>query len=78
MNTVTLEGNKERPDNYCPECGGQGLVVVGENRVTQDMAIDAGDRSLEGAFHSYAYDTCPTCEGRGEVNGIEIWDQKQY
>ena len=44
--------NEEKP---CSSCGGAGQEVVGENRVTLDMAIDAGDRSLEGQFHSYAY-----------------------
>lgn len=49
----------------CPDCQGEGKVVVGEYRVTHDMAIDAGDRSLEGAFHSYEYAPCDKCEGAG-------------
>lgn len=49
----------------CAECGGGGQRITGEYFVTQDMAIDACDRSLEGMHHSYAYDVCLACEGTG-------------
>lgn len=51
----------------CAACGGSGQMVVGEYRVTRDMAIDAGDRSMEGAFYDYAYGECDACEGTGYV-----------
>ena len=51
----------------CQECGGSGQVVVGEHRVTRDMAIDAGERQLEGSFHSYAYGPCESCGGSGQI-----------
>ena len=51
----------------CPQCGGSGQEVVGENRVTQDMAIDAGEPSMAGAFHSWEYCACGLCEGSGWV-----------
>ena len=50
----------------CETCQGTGTVTIGEHRVTRDMAIDAGDRSLEGALHSYAYADCQNCDGHGE------------
>ena len=49
----------------CPQCQGEGKVVIGEHRVTREMAIDAGDRSMEGAFHSYKYAPCEACDGEG-------------
>lgn len=41
----------------CPTCGG-----AGQMQVTRDMAIDAGDRSMEGYLTA-----CPTCEGSGTL-----------
>jgi len=29
------------------------------------MAIDAGDRSMEGMFHSHEYAPCGACDGEG-------------
>jgi len=49
----------------CQSCGGSGQVVVGEHHVTQDMAIDAGDRSMEGAHHSFEWGECEDCQGSG-------------
>ena len=49
----------------CKNCNGEGQEIIGENRVTLDMAIDAGDRSMEGMFHSYAYGVCSECGGIG-------------
>jgi len=49
----------------CKNCGGQGREVIGEYLVTLDMAIDAGDRSLEGSHFDYEYGMCPVCEGTG-------------
>ena len=59
----------------CSTCGGSGEVIIGENQVTREMAIDAGDRSLEGSFHSSTYGKCPDCAG----GFIELWPiQKDY
>ena len=57
---------KEETENkICPECGGEGKEIAGENLVSMDMAIDACDRSLEGTHHSYEYRYCPACNGTG-------------
>ena len=55
----------QKETKICEECGGAGKVIVGENIVTLDMAIDAGDRSMEGMHHSWEYEECPKCEGTG-------------
>ena len=55
----------------CPECGGTGSVIVGTDYVTLDMAIDAGDRELEGTFFGYRYGACPLCQGGGLVEKVE-------
>jgi len=52
----------------CPECGGSGEVIIGENLVTEDMASDAGCPEMSGSFHSYVYAVCPLCDGSGKVN----------
>lgn len=57
-----VAGRREEP---CGACGGEGEEVIGENYVTRDMAIDAGDRSMEGAFYSYVYAPCSECHGSG-------------
>ena len=49
----------------CPNCGGEGREIIGENYVTLDMAIDAGDRDMAGMFHSYEYGECNVCNGTG-------------
>lgn len=54
----------------CPYCNGARVVVVGENLVSLDMAIDAGDRSLAGMHHSWVEDDCPRCEGHGAVQQV--------
>jgi RecJ-like exonuclease len=56
-----------REKNVCKSCDGRGAVVVGTNYVTLDMAIDAGDRSLEGGFHSDVMDPCDVCSGTGFI-----------
>jgi len=49
--------------NYvCDNCD-QGRVMIGEHTVTRDMAIDAGDRSLEGSHYCYEYEECQCCNG---------------
>ena len=45
----------------CRECGGAGQFVIGENRVSHDMALDAGEPAMEGMFHSYEYAPCESC-----------------
>jgi hypothetical protein len=44
----------------CPQCGGTG--IIGE--VSREMAIDGGDRSLEGQIIE-----CDVCRGGGFVSG---------
>ena len=56
---------EEVEKELCPDCQGEGKVVIGEHRVTLDMAIDAGDRSMEGTFHSFEYAPCGACDGEG-------------
>lgn len=54
-----------RSNGVCRSCNGSGQEIVGENRVTKDMAIDAGDMSMEGSHHSFVYDRCSECYGTG-------------
>jgi hypothetical protein len=49
----------------CPECEGEGKIPIGDHFVTHEMAIDAGDRSLEGQYYKTEYGTCPKCGGNG-------------
>lgn len=49
----------------CEACQGSGTEIVGENRVTADMASDAGEPSMAGMFHSYEYAACSECGGSG-------------
>lgn len=55
----------------CVDCGGAGgeEIIVGENIVSMDMAIDACDRSLAGQHHSYVTDylQCERCSGSGRI-----------
>jgi len=52
----------------CSECGGSCVVVVGEHYVTADMASDAGDPSMTGAFYGYEFGPCDRCDGAGRVH----------
>jgi len=56
---------QETPEPQCEVCGGSGQRIIGEHYVSRDMAIDAGDRSMEGSFHSYEYGPCDVCDGAG-------------
>lgn len=51
----------------CPDCHGEGQLIVGENFITHEMALDAGEPQMEGMHHSYVYDKCPRCEGGGLI-----------
>ncbi len=56
----------------CPECDGSGVVQSGGGTmyVTHDMAIDAGDRSLEGqVYHHQEPDVhqCQWCAERDDI-----------
>lgn len=58
----------------CQMCGGDGRLASREpvyRKVTRDMAIDAGDRSMEGTMvqsgYEDCYEQCPNCKGTGEV-----------
>jgi hypothetical protein len=44
---------------------------MGEHLVTRDMAMDAGDPSLEGRHHSFEYAPCEACDGTGAVGRDE-------
>lgn len=50
----------------CETCQGEGKIPIGEHFVTLEMAIDAGDRSMAGAHHSYEYGECENCQGTGQ------------
>jgi DnaJ-class molecular chaperone len=50
----------------CEACEGSGRVPVGEHFVTREMAIDAGDRAMEGMSMGIEYGPCPECSGTGE------------
>lgn len=60
-----MENNKK-----CKSCNGAGIIVVGENLVTRDMAIDAGYPEMEGTHHSWAEEPCVECEGTGIIQII--------
>lgn len=51
----------------CASCEGAGVICVGEytERVSREMAMDAGMPDLEGAPFStqYIWDQCPCCMG---------------
>jgi hypothetical protein len=68
-NTLTEKMEKIRKDEktICPNCNGECQEIAGENLVSMDMAIDAGDISLEGTHHSYEYKVCEICEGTGKI-----------
>jgi DnaJ-class molecular chaperone len=51
----------------CQQCDGTGQVIIGENKISRDMATDAGAPQLEGQFHSYVYGVCPVCDGSGRI-----------
>lgn len=59
-------------DKICLNCAGSGQEVIGENRVSMDMAIDAGDASLAGQFHSYEYQECYVCQGVGIIDDTQV------
>lgn len=57
----------------CDECSGEGWVRVERfETISHEMAIDAGDRSLEGQTVHWGYEAehCPKCHGSG---AIELW-----
>ena len=51
----------------CPDCWGEGKIEIGERRVTREMALDAGDPSMEGARMGMEYETCRLCYGTGVI-----------
>jgi hypothetical protein len=49
----------------CPQCDGGGVIVEGTGYteyVSRDMAIDAGDRSLEGSVYRHKDPEVYQCE----------------
>lgn len=59
-----------RPEKaVCDECGGEGRVRVGERLVSREMALDAGDPTLEGSHYEDEYVECAKCVGAR-------WNQK--
>jgi hypothetical protein len=49
----------------CPQCDGSGTIVDGigyTEYVSRDMAIDAGDRSLEGSVYRHKEPEIYECE----------------
>ena len=56
----------------CPVCEGDGRIAIGENFVSHDMAIDAGEPSMEGRSMGIEYAKCEACYGKGWLfRGIE-------
>ncbi len=59
----------------CPNCDGSGCIarqVSSRQYVTRDMAIDAGDESLEGSLYSedeWEQEQCQWCD---EVKALEL------
>jgi DnaJ-class molecular chaperone len=53
----------------CPNCGGTGAINhQPEQRVSREMAQDAGDLALEGSIYTEeSWDACDICGGSGEV-----------
>jgi hypothetical protein len=57
----------------CPNCDGSGVKLVrkgGREYVTRDMALDAGDRDLEGTVYrdiQEDYEPCQWCDERAKV-----------
>ena len=50
----------------CPNCQGQGRMLMGVNYVSRDMATDAGEPAMEGMpMEDWA--ACPYCGGGGVV-----------
>jgi len=49
----------------CDDCDSSGQVPYGDYLITRDMAIEAGDLSLEGMSAGIKYGPCPTCNGDG-------------
>ena len=66
----------EKLEEICNCCGGEGKEIAGENLVSMDMAIDAGERGLEGTHHSYEYKDCRVCEGvsKNKINNQALQD----
>jgi len=58
--------------SQCPACKGDGRVPIGEHFVTRDMAIDAGEREMEGMSMGVEYGDCRECGGTGQAPPIEI------
>lgn len=46
----------------CENCQ-EGAVILGEQLVSRDMAIDAGDPALEGESFGVEWGQCPCCYG---------------
>jgi len=66
------------PDNNkipCPQCQGEGKIPMGDYHVTREMAIDAGDPSLEGTLYGHEYERCRSCDGDGFVERIDNYEQ---
>ena len=55
----------------CLVCGTAGKVEIGRYAVTHEMAIDAGDRELEGQDYGPVMDICPECGGCGQIETEE-------
>lgn len=60
-----------RPPKPCPDCEGGGAVALGVHYVSREMAVDAGDPSMEGQVAEVEYEPCPRCRGTGELQEEE-------
>lgn len=63
---MTPEAEQGQNAMPCPSCGGEGGMYI-----TREMAIDGGDRSMEGQFWG-----CSRCNGNGWIL-VEVPNDKQ-
>lgn len=61
------------PGFECPTCQGEGRIALGEHYVTREMALDAGDLSLEGSLFEVEYGSCPNMSC---INGRVVDDHR--
>lgn len=49
----------------CPKCEGTGKIPIRENRVSREMASDAGEPDMAGLSLGFEWGQCPQCGGAG-------------
>ncbi len=51
----------------CPNCDGSGGFPIGAHHVTHEMAMDAGEPSMEGQIAQIEYAQCQWCDERKQL-----------